>query len=177
MDGRGGVDPGGVGGKNFSAAFGGRKIYPRGGGAWVGGSKKIFLARGYFTNKNGLKFFHPGGDFGKNGLPGGVKNFRPPSAAKNFTTPHPGGSNVLGYRVGQNFRRGVPGPPHHPPPRAHVWSRCSCLYLGSRIQEFLFWPIYILDIVIVGNTGFKNEWQKMLLRWALILHVFQGYWE
>ena len=73
MDGRGGVDPGGVGGKNFSAAEGGRKIYPRGGGAWVGGSKKIFLARGYFTNKNGLKFFHPGGDFGKNGLPGGVK--------------------------------------------------------------------------------------------------------
>ena len=114
MDGRGGVDPGGVGGKNFSAAEGCRKIYPRGGGAWVGGSKKIFLARGYFTNKNGLKFFHPGGDFGKNGLPGGVKNFRPPSAAKNFTTPHPGGSNVLGYRVGQNFRRGVPGPPTTP---------------------------------------------------------------
>ena len=45
---RGGGDPrpGGVGGKNFSAAFGGRKIYPWGPAPGKGGWSKIFLPGG-----------------------------------------------------------------------------------------------------------------------------------
>ena len=45
MDAEGGVTPEGVGGKNFSAAFGGRKISP-GAGTGKGGGVENFFTRG-----------------------------------------------------------------------------------------------------------------------------------
>ena len=57
MDAEGGVTPGGVGGKNFSAAFGGRKISPRGPAPGKGGGRKFFYPGGSLLVKIGQNFF------------------------------------------------------------------------------------------------------------------------
>ena len=55
--GGGGVHPRGVGGKNFSAAFGGRKISPRGPASGEGGGRKFFYPGGSLLVKIGQNFF------------------------------------------------------------------------------------------------------------------------
>ena len=57
MDARGGADPRGVGGKNFSAAFGGRKIRSQVLAPGEGGDPKIFCPGGSLVLKIGQKFF------------------------------------------------------------------------------------------------------------------------
>ena len=117
----GGVVTQGVGvGKKFSAAFGGQKFTPMGMGPGEGGSKKILWPGGCFTNKSWSIFFYWGGDFGKNGFPGGVKKFSAAFGGQKFTTPLGPGSNVVRGVVRQNFRLKGGGPTPHHPPLAHV---------------------------------------------------------
>ena len=57
MDAGGRVTHGGVGGKNFSATFGGRKISPRGPAPGKGGGRKFFYPGGSLLVKIGQNFF------------------------------------------------------------------------------------------------------------------------
>merc|ERR1711893_123795 len=85
-------------------------------GPGEGGSKKFLWPGGYFTNKSWSIFFYWGGDFGKNGSPGGVKKFSAAFGGQKFTTPLGPGSNVVRGWFAKNFvLRGVVPPPTIPP--------------------------------------------------------------